>query len=129
MHVERESVWNVAVGILTRIQDRTDWKLYVGDCCWVLDMDGHLEFYFHPQHFLGKIEKKRLPSFVEKRLAESYRCFTDADRKDKTQKEACEKALESAGISIQRLDQVMGIGNWFYAQGEIYATSRGRFFQ
>lgn len=122
MSFRRECVWNVSVDIMDRIQGRDDWKLYVSDSFWALDMDGCVEFYFHPRHFLGKIGKEELPEQVLMHLDCLGKCFTPEDRKVHARAE-----LRASSVSLRFLDQSMTTGNWFYAQGQNYVTVHGKF--
>ena len=45
-----------------------EWVLYVCDHYWVLDISNHLEFYYNPEHGIGKIHKEQLPPIVFERL-------------------------------------------------------------
>ncbi len=123
MKTNRECVYNVSVSIEERIRNRNDWKLYLSDHYWVLDMDDCMEFYLHPLHFLGKISKSELPPRVTDNICKHCKCFTDADRKN-TEYQA---TLQSTPLRLRNLDHTMKIGNWFYAQGHNYVTLDGKF--
>lgn len=125
---ERECAWNVSTDILKRIEDRTDWRLFLCDCYWVLDMDGNCEFYFHPLHFISKIDKAQLPNIVIQRIRRQCKCFTAANRLYWDIRGYSEpSSLQSSSYRLEALDKTMTIGNWFYAQGEAYVTVNGKF--
>lgn len=122
----RECAWNVSTDILERISSRIDWRLYLCDCYWVLDMDGNFEFYFHSLHFIAKVDKAQLPTSAIRNIQKQCKCFTDADRRYWDRRDYSEPpALKVSWYRLGRLD--MRIGNWFYAQGENYATTAGKF--
>lgn len=107
--------------ILDRIRDRDDWVLYVSDCYWALDMDGCVEFYFHPTHFLGRVRKTELPPRVMARVERHSKCFTPEDRK-RNRPGADRLSWEN----MQKLISAMTIGNRFYYQGQNCVTVNGK---
>lgn len=123
---EFECAWygNLAM----RIKDRADWKLYVCDYFWVLDIDDHYEFYFHPRHFLGKAEKKQIPCSVIDYIQIKCKCFTDEDRKSKDWNSFNHSVLSRSPYNVESLADQLKVGNWFYGQGVHYFTMNGRFF-
>ena len=66
MKIKRESAFNVPDGYgITEdrlyFNDDHKWVLYICDHYWVFDIDDHMEFYYNPEHGLGKIRKSELP--------------------------------------------------------------------
>lgn len=121
--IERESAWYG--DICERIEGRDDWLLYLCDHYWILDIDGDMEFYFNPTHFLGKVEKVDLPESVIQKIKQECICF-DKEHLNPY----CEtKALQSSWLNMELLDEALTIGNWFYAQGYTYVTCNGRFYR
>lgn len=124
---QRECAW---YGDITqRIEGREDWKLYICDHLWVLDMDGHYEFYFHPLHFLGKVEKKQLPEETLRYLRHRCKCFTAEDQKAGNRDHFYGHILKHSRYTLPELENMLRVGNWFYAQGESYVTMNGLFFK
>ena len=80
MDAEREVAFNIPDGYgisLDRLRgkDERSWTLYVSDHYWVLDIDGYFEFYYNPEHCIGKIAKDQMPGIVENRLKQSCSLF------------------------------------------------------
>ncbi len=124
---QRECAWYGDVAL--KIEDRDDWKLYICDHFWVLDIDEHYEFYFHPLHFIGKVEKKQLPKPTLQYLQSHCRCFTDEDGKTNNREHFYHSVLTPSKYSRSELEKSLKVGNLFYAQGENYATMNGRFYK
>lgn len=124
---QRECAWYG--DIAERIKGRDDWKLYICDHFWVVEIDKHYEFYFHPLHFLGKVEEKQLPDVALQYLLSRCKCFTVEDEKISNSKHFNESVLKKSRYSLPALEKALKVGNWFYAQGENYVTMNGLFFK
>ena len=112
------------------VNSHKPWKLYFCDHFWVLDIDEHLEFYYHPEHGLGKIRKNTLPKSVFEEL--NRQCVVFDSR----------GGCYWQGVKIQRgmskpictLRNVWGefetrlLGNWFHGQGNTYLTQNGKLY-
>ena len=98
-----------------RIEKRDEWKLYICDHFWVLDIDAHYEFYFHPLHFLGKVESKQLPESSFQYLRNKCKCFTEEDRKSDNEAHFYATLLVPSRYRLQVLRKRLAVGNWFYA--------------
>lgn len=91
-------------------------------------MDGNYKFYFHPLHFIAKVEKAQLPIPVIERIEVQCKCFSEADRHAPGSEGGLRNsALKPSRYRLRTLDKTMTIGNWFYAQGYNYVTVDGKF--
>ena len=108
-----------------------EWVLYVCDHYWVLDISDHLEFYYNPEHGIGKIHKKELPPIVFERLKNQCVVFNSQGEcywHEKIITEEEHVALDYH-VDFRQLEDNLRIGNWFYAQGYNYVTTRNRFYE
>lgn len=107
------------------------WTLYVCDHYWALDIDGHVEFYYNPEHGLGKIQKSEIPDEVFENLKSQCVVF-DSEGGRFWHGKMIEKSAErpiNRFVDFKALEDKLWIGNWFYAQGYNYATTNGRFYE
>lgn len=132
----REIARNVPIGYgITerRLFDsqHTEWTLYICDHYWVLDINNHLEFYYNPEHGLGKICIEQIPSIVFERLKDQCVIFNSQGEcywHGKTIEDKDHAILDNH-VDFRKLDVNLKIGNWFYAQGYNYVTTHNRFYE
>ena len=114
---------NVSFNWEDRLSVEQDYTLYVNDCNWVLYAKGYYEFYYNPRHFCGKIVSDEMPNIVLERMRQSCAIFEKNDLGyGQTRSKLC-----VSHIRFPKIEREMRIGNWFYAQGQHYATWKGRF--
>ena len=138
MRINTEVAWNVPqeYGITEERllgKGHQAWILYVSDHFWVLDIDGYLEFYYHPEHGLGKIEKASIPAVVFERLKQQCVMFDSRGNRYKpggelVHEHEAAKPIDNC-VDFGKFRARFDIGNWFYAQGYNYVTTNNRFYE
>lgn len=113
------SVHNVPVSLEERICfNKTKCTVYVNPYSWIVDIDGFYEFYYTPNHFIGKISHSQMPNKVVNRIIQSYKVIKGEDI-GYGQTKAC---LRTTSIRFRNLEHDLQIGTWYHAQGQNYAT-------
>lgn len=136
MKIETECAFNVPeeYNIYERLvqQKRKHWKLYVNDHYWVLHIDGYYEFYFNPQHSIGKLKETDMPNIAVKHIKDNCIMFDSSWHRYTTGQTPILKWNTkpiSNQVDFMRLEKDLTVGNWFYAQGYNYITANGRFYE
>ena len=118
------SVHNVPVSLEERICiNKTKCMVYINDYSWVVDIEGYYEFYYTPNHFIGKISSSQMPLTVKERLKRYYKTINGEDilcGQTKAQ-------LRPAPVRLESFEHKMQIGTWYYAQGQNYFTFDNKF--
>ena len=118
------SVHNVPVSLEERICiNKTKCMVYINDYSWVVDIEGYYEFYYTPNHFIGKISSSQMPLTVKERLKRYYKTINGEDilcGQTKAQ-------LRPSPVRLESFEHKMQIGTWYYAQGQNYFTFDNKF--
>ena len=93
--------------------------LYISDYYWVFVIDDAYEFYFNPDHFIGKIDAEVLPQIVKERIEKE--CVHFPRPEGFTPGDGRRVQIPFEKIFFTR-------GNWFYAQGYNYITMNGKLY-
>ncbi len=137
MKSKREVAFNVPDGYgvtedrLFGGKHKKEWVLYVCDHYWALDIDDHIEFYYNPEHGLGKIRKSELPILLFENLKRQCVIFDSHGNRYWHNRIISEIAKQPNryNVNFARLEDELRIGNWFYAQGYNYVTTNGLFYE
>ena len=118
------SVHNVPVSLEERICfNKTKCMLYINDYSWVVDIEGYYEFYYTPNHFIGKISSSQMPHIVIERLKKYYKSINGEEiRYGRTKAQ-----LRPSPVRLQSFEHKMQIGTWYHAQGQNYFTFDNKF--
>ena len=118
------SIHNVPVSLEKRIcNNKTKCLIYVNSYSWIIDIEGYYEFYYTPNHFIGKISSSQMPSTVIERIKRSYKAIKGEDvGYGQTHVKLCRSS-----IRFRRLEHDLQIGTWYHAQGQNYATFNNLF--
>ena len=136
MKPRREVAFNVPEGYGVT-EDRLfgrkhkEWVLYICDHYWALDIDDHIEFYYNPEHGLGKIHKSELPALLYENLKRQCVVFDSHWNRYWRGKIIEEKEAKPNRnfVNFARLEDNLEIGNWFYSMGYNYVTANGLFYE
>ena len=113
------SVHNVPVSLEERIfVNKIKCVIYVNCYSWIIDIDDYYEFYYTPNHFIGKISHLQMPPIVIDRIRKSYKTI----KSDDFGYGQTSAPLQSSTIRFQKLEKTMRVGIWYHAQGQNYAT-------
>lgn len=115
---------NVPFNWVERLRQLDDYTLFVSDCFWTLKTDGFYEFYYNPRMFMGKIASDKMPDLVLHRIKQCSAIFSKGDI---FYDHLPDNTLRPTYIRFRKIERDMRIGNWFHAQGQNYATWKGRF--
>lgn len=114
-------IYNTPISIEERIcGDKGKGSLYVNDYSFIYAVDGYYEFYYTPEHFIGKVAECQIPLEVKARINTLYKKFNSNEISYGQTK----APLISSRIRLRKMEKKMHIGNWFHAQGQNYVTMR-----
>ncbi len=107
-----------------RLRKLDNYTLFVSDCFWMLQTEKFCEFYYNPRLYMGKIALSEMPHNVLHRI---NRCSVAFRKGEIFYGQSAQGTLQNSSIRFRQIERDMRIGNWFHAQGQNYATWKGRF--
>lgn len=110
-----------------RLHELNDYTLFVSDCFWMLKTEAYCEFYYNPSHFMGKIALSEMSNYILQRISRCSAVFNKGEIHYGTLPQGTQGTLHNTSIRFRQLESDMRIGNWFHAQGQNYATWKGKF--
>lgn len=121
---------NVPFDWVERLHELDNYTLFVSDCFWMLKTKDFCEFYYNPCRYMGKIAVSEIPDYVLHRIARISVVFKKEEVDYRYQlQDPLSLPLRPSSIRFRQIERDMRIGNWFRAQGQNYATWKGRFIR